>query len=607
MDVPHNMVRSAALADVLTPTTAGVLMFVSAIPPAFIVYWLRNERYRPAVGWFQCAMASGIVWSLSFGVMSLVGPPIRLIATHFYVAAVGLSAVFTFMYCYEFAFKTSVPRGVYVLFVPSVVLFVLSWFNPSNLVYTVDNAYRATEILIPAGPGSIRPLVTVVFSVPLVVLGAGMVLGELLRSSDRRRRVQSGIILFLIFVSATLGMSKVLDLVPAYFDPTPIGWTVAGLLYAVSIKRYRFLQISPAAERQIMDELGDPVYVLNPNGVVAGCNEPARRTLGIDVGMTNAAVERHVPALDAGDADAGETTVEIPVDGETRTFTRRRSELEYGYGADGEVTILQDVTELAAKKAELRARNDRLDEFADEVSHDLRSPLNVAVGHAQLAKAGRDDTEHLAEIEQALDRMNDLIGSILERAHSGRRPDRERLSLDAVVTDAWSTVRAPGAVLEVESSRQLDADADQLLQLFENLLRNSVEHGSTGSRTQSGDSVEHGSTSSQRDFRADNSVEHGSTGSRPQADDSVDHGGDDVEIRVGATDSGFFLADDGPGIPESRRQDVFERGVTYAEAGTGQGLSIVSNVVTAHGWSITVGESGTGGARFDIAGIEPVK
>ena len=560
MYVPHNMTQSAVLAEVLTPTTAGVLMIASALPPAFIVYWLRNERYRPAVGWFQCAMGSGIVWSLSFGVMSLVGPPFRLIATHFYVAAVGLSAVFTFMYSYEFAFKTSVPKGVYVLFVPSVVLFVLSWFNPSNLVYTVDNAYGATEILIPAGAGSVRPLVTVVLSIPLVVLGAGMVLGELLRSSDRRRRIQSGIILFLILFSATLGLSKVLDLVPTYFDPTPIGWTVAGLLYAVSIKRYQFLQISPAAEQQIMDELGDPVYVLNPNDVVAGCNEPAERVLGIGVGMTSATVKRHLPALEAVDDDTGEVTVEIPVDGESRTFTRRRSELEYGYGADGEVIILQDVTELAAKKAELRARNDRLDEFADEVSHDLRSPLNVAVGHAQLAKAGREDTEHLTEIEQALDRMNDLIGSILERAHSGRRPDRERLSLDVVVTEAWNTVRAPGASLEVEPSRQLHADADQLLQLFENLLRN-----------------------------------------------SVDHGGDDVQIRVGATDSGFFLADDGPGIPESRRQGVFERGVTYAEAGTGQGLSIVSNVVTAHGWSITVGESGTGGARFDIAGIEPVK
>jgi len=116
-----------------------------------------------------------------------------------------------------------------------------------------------------------------------------------------------------------------------------------------------------------------------------------------------------------------------------------------------------------------------------------------------------------------------------------------------------------------------------------------VEHGSTGNRTQSGDSVE-----------------HGSTGSRPQVDDSVDHGGDGVRIRVGATDAGFFLADDGPGIPESRREDVFERGVTYTETGTGQGLSIVSNVVTAHEWTIAVGESDAGGARFDITGVEPV-
>jgi signal transduction histidine kinase len=77
-----------------------------------------------------------------------------------------------------------------------------------------------------------------------------------------------------------------------------------------------------------------------------------------------------------------------------------------------------------------------------------------------------------------------------------------------------------------------------------------------------------------------------------------------VTITIGELEDGFYVADDGDGIPEDERDDVFEAGYTTTDHGTGFGLSIVSDVVEAHGWEIHLTESAEGGARFEITGVD---
>jgi signal transduction histidine kinase len=86
---------------------------------------------------------------------------------------------------------------------------------------------------------------------------------------------------------------------------------------------------------------------------------------------------------------------------------------------------------------------------------------------------------------------------------------------------------------------------------------------------------------------------------------AVEHGGSNVTIRVGALadGAGFYVADDGVGIPESDRDVVFEYGYTTAEDGTGFGMAIVKEIVDAHGWEIRVTEEADGGTCFEITGV----
>jgi signal transduction histidine kinase len=224
---------------------------------------------------------------------------------------------------------------------------------------------------------------------------------------------------------------------------------------------------------------------------------------------------------------------------------------------------VETAVDRAEAEADLRAERDRLDEFAGVVAHDLRNPLTIASGRAELlADDAHAPAEHVAPLRTALSRMESIITDILTLARQGETVGgTERVDLSACVDDAWASVDTDGAELRrTDGLGHVHADRGRLQELFENLFRNSVEHGSTADPTSS------------------------------------------VTVRVGRLDdaAGFYVADDGPGIPENRRGNVFEYGHSSADAGTGIGLAVVERIAHAHGWEVAVVDAADGGARFEI-------
>jgi PAS domain S-box-containing protein len=256
---------------------------------------------------------------------------------------------------------------------------------------------------------------------------------------------------------------------------------------------------------------------------------------------------------------------------------------------DGEIMGLIGVTRLITEKKEyereIERKNERLERFASVVSHDLRNPLNVAQARLALLREDGVDNEHAENLGTALDRMEALIDDVLELARKGHTIDEtDPVTLSAVFTNAWSTVETGGASYEITGDCQFEADPSRLTELFGNLVRNAVEHGSTSPR--SGDHAD--------------AVEHASGEGTGRADGAA------LTVRVGALEDGFFFADDGPGIPDAEKDGVFEVGHTTAADGTGFGLSIVEEIADAHGWSVAVTDAETGGARFEVTGIDSV-
>mgnify|MGYP006290001387 CR=1 FL=1 len=233
---------------------------------------------------------------------------------------------------------------------------------------------------------------------------------------------------------------------------------------------------------------------------------------------------------------------------------------------------------------EAERQRDRLERVVHGVSHDLRNPLNVAQGRLDLARS-EGDLGHVDAAASAVDRTLELIADLLTLAKQGEQPEElEPVELSALADECWANVATGAATLVVDTDRRILADTGRLKRLLENLFRNSVEHGSTSSRTKSGDSVERG---------GDVTVVVGDispmyTTTRP---DTV-------------LPTGFFVEDDGSGIPPDERDRVFEVGYTTDPNGTGFGLNIVSEVASAHGWEVAVTEGSRGGTRFEVTGVE---
>lgn len=222
------------------------------------------------------------------------------------------------------------------------------------------------------------------------------------------------------------------------------------------------------------------------------------------------------------------------------------------------VGFVRDITDTKEYEAELERQNERLDEFASIVSHELQSPLTVASGRLELAQE-ECSSEELERAMDAIERSQALVSDLLTFAREGEDVNEvEPVMLSDLTTTCWQNVVTDDADLEIETDQTIRADRSRLSQLLENLIRNAVEHA-----------------------------------------------GEDTSVIVGETEAGFYVADDGPGIPPAESDEVFEPGYSTADDSTGFGLAIVKQIADAHGWDIRVCESEDGGARFEISGVEP--
>jgi PAS domain S-box-containing protein len=301
-------------------------------------------------------------------------------------------------------------------------------------------------------------------------------------------------------------------------------------------------------------------------------DEPVTDLL-VPEGDRDAAEELHA-AVTAGER------LDDEVERRTETGTRRFLLRSVPVAADDDTRsgyfIYTDITPLKERERELERQNERLDAFTGVVSHDLRNPLSVARGYADLALE-TGDVSAVEEVRTQLTRMDAMLDELLTLARQGDVVgDTEPVELATAATLAWRHVDTDGATLDVRADDLVvDADPNRLKELLENLFRNSVEHG-----------------------RPDD-AEASSDGEQVSASDG---GCDALTVTVGALadEPGFFVADDGVGIPEADRDAVLEMGYSTSDDGTGFGLGIVVEIARAHDWSVAVAESDGGGARFEI-------
>jgi signal transduction histidine kinase len=234
---------------------------------------------------------------------------------------------------------------------------------------------------------------------------------------------------------------------------------------------------------------------------------------------------------------------------------------------------IQRLRRLVAELRETRERQRALDEakntFLAAVSHDLRTPLAAILGlavtlehHALDPSETKDLASRIAANARRLDQMvTDLLD--LDRLSRGIvEPVLWPVDLGALVTRMVEESDVADRIVAIESTRVVaEVDAAKVERIVENLLANAARHTPTDAH---------------------------------------------IWISVRAHDGGVLLAvdDDGPGVPQEQREEVFEpyRKVPSPEGarGVGIGLALVARFAELHGGRAWVQDREGGGASFRV-------
>lgn len=541
----------------------AVMMAIGAVASYAFAWYSWRRATHPVSNRFALLMLADGSWAL-FSLLGLVSPTdaLALVWRLPLLTAVVFAGIFWFLFVIDYTGdNTWLPAaaerwlvGVGVVF---SLLFVL---NPSGLAYSARGVARYGVLRLPYETFGPILRLQVVFNY-LLVLVAFALLGRFMLRSRNLFRKQAAV----IFASAAVAVSAT----AAFFAGltphprlglTPIFFTLQSIGVGVALYRYDFLDVEPMAAHTLLEEMVDPVIVIDDSDSLVDWNSAAEQW--IDAGDDRRSLDDvTIPGLRSAtmstDGGRSNSRVAAPTANgdEPVTFDVRTTPIEDRYGiVRGRAVVLRDISEQEERKRALETQNERLEEFTGVVSHDLRNPLQVIDGKIQLARQ-TGDLDHLSDASDAVGRMERMLDELLTLAREGQTiAETESVALPGCCRTAWSGVGTDDATLVVDTDRTVEADAARLQRLFENLFRNSVEHA-----------------------------------------------GPEVTVTVGDTVAGFYVADDGPGIPADQQNSVFEFGTTFAEEGTGFGLAIVESITAAHGWSTTVGDSESGGARFDVS------
>ncbi len=546
----------------------STIYFFSTVVALITAGLLWQHREKTAAGPLSVGSFSAAVWSFGLFVSTLSAGTLAVFGIRFMYlgVGVGLAAMFVFALEYTGRERYVTPKLLAVLAIHPVLLAVFAILNPGELFFTGLDPTVPLGVDQQWGPAF---WIHSAYGYLLVIATSLLVIELLVRTTRALYRGQVLLLATGVFVPLPLNAVFLAEIVE--FDTTPLGFVFMCAFFAVAIVKYRFVDLSPIARQKVIDNVRDGMIVVDTDSRIIDVNPAASEMLRVEGSVIGQTVET-VLTLSASKAayealtaspEPSEQTVEL---GDVHYHIESTPVYDGRERHVGWLFLLQDVTEQLHRERELETQIEKLDTFATLVSHDLRNPINVANGYIEQTRI-TGDLDNLDRVEAATERMEAIIDDVLELAREGQQvTNPEAVSLESVAREAWGYTDTAGASISIETDTKINADPDRLTRLFENLFRNAIDHGTNNDTA------------------------------------------DTLAVTVGVDDqtsttATLFVADNGVGIPVAHQQRVLEGGYSTNSGGTGLGLGIVAEIADAHGWEVSVTDSDTGGARFEIGGV----
>ena len=537
--------------------TVVVLLGVAALLSAGLSIFVARQRdqERTLLAFALVCLSLGI-WSGTY-LLRVLSPDATMDLILMGITHVGIvgapTSWFVFVLLYTGNEQWVTKRTLSLLLIHPVVVISLLVTNPfHHLLY--ESITAGTPTLVKELGPAFWPHVAYAYAILFIGIS---LLAYFAATSNDLYRLQS----YLIFLGLAIPLgTNILFFIGANplknIDPTPVALSFGMAMIAGAVFYGRLIEFVPIAHATIISSLNEGVVVLTDNKRIASANPKACEMLDVKDGdITKQEAGSVLPKTVTNLIGPSEGTIEweeSTPDG--LAFYQVQHNPISTHGIRGHVLTFTDITKSKQQRRKLQRQNERLDEFASVVSHDLRNPMTYALGYTNKIADDYDETpEKVEKVKEQIYRMEEITDDVLELARNGQDiNDLQELKPKTVAESAWGSVNTPGVSLTVEGEESLMADPSRLRQLFENLFRNVDEHTDADS------------------------------------------------IRVWFDDSVLAIEDNGQGIPLAARDEVFEEGQTSNAEGTGLGLSIVKKIVDAHGWEIEIEDGSDEGARFVI-------
>lgn len=214
---------------------------------------------------------------------------------------------------------------------------------------------------------------------------------------------------------------------------------------------------------------------------------------------------------------------------------------------------------------EIKELEKRIEQFMSVITHDLRNPLNTAQGYTNMYEEDSNDS-HLRWVKKAHSRIEQLISDMIHLLRFGEKiVSFETHTIGNIAEDAWKSIDTQNTKVNINSTAEVEVSYERCKKLLEILFTNAIQHNNDTITINVGDVVEDG--------------------------DII----------------GFYVEDNGRGIPKNSSKDIFEHGYSTTNNGTGLGLTIVKIITDVHDWKIEAvsldeieEERKSRGARFNI-------
>lgn len=341
------------------------------------------------------------------------------------------------------------------------------------------------------------------------------------------------------------------DLFPGIFYE-PLG-AAAFAVGALAVVEEEFDAVARPARHQLAETLDVPVLVVDRDGRVRD-HTPAAAALFPALGAGTATLDDLDPRL----CDDAEDVITVPTDDGPRFFLRRSAPVEAAGRAVGRTVVLHDVTDLETTRRELDRQNEQLDEFAEAITHELRNPLNVALGHLAAAQTEVDDPgvrRSLAAATDASERMAAIVDDLTTMTRYGKSvAERADHELADLVRRAWTASDTGETRLDVVGSAAVSVDRTRFVEMCERTFGFCLARGATA-------------------------------------------------VTVVTTEEGFRVETDLDPVDP----DVAERLLEYgqqAAAADRMGLALVDTLAAAQGWTVRI-DATASGLCFEFVSVAP--